>query len=170
MQTIDVDANYFDMKKLLLIRHAKAVHSNACEDFERPLTHSGIKDAKFMAETLLKNRIVPEMLVTSPALRTLATADIFSEFLSLSKPKEEGSIYEASRITLLDLINGFDDKHNFIGIVGHNPTIEDITYYFTKMPLGFPTCGIALVEFPFDNWELLSGGTGTLKWHGSPKD
>jgi len=158
------------MKKLLLIRHAEAVHDNAYEDFERPLTERGVKDAEFMAQQLFAEKIVPQLLVTSPALRTLATADIFAEFLSLPKPKEDSSIYEATRVTLLDMINAFDDKHDFIGLVGHNPTIENITHYFTKIPVDFPTCGIALVEFPFDNWELLSGGTGTLKWHSSPKD
>jgi phosphohistidine phosphatase len=158
------------MKKLLLVRHAKAVHDNAFKDFERPLTERGIKDAELMAERLLKEKIVPQKLITSSALRTLATADIFSQFLSLSKPKEDNRIYEASRITLLDVINGFDDKHDFIGVVGHNPTIEDITRYLTKIPVGFPTCGIALIEFAFDNWEMISGGTGMLKWHSSPRD
>lgn len=77
------------MKKLLLIRHAKAVHDNAYDDFERPLRHRGIRDAQSMAEALLKEKIVPQVLVTSPAIRTLATADIFSEFLSwcgITKP------------------------------------------------------------------------------------
>ena len=158
------------MKKLLLIRHAKAVHDNAYKDFERPLKHSGIKDAEFMAEQLLEEKIVPQVLVTSPALRTLSTADVLAEFLSLSKPKEDSRIYEASRATLLDVINGFDDKYYFIGLVGHNPTIEDISHYLTKVPLGFPTSGVALLEFSFDNWKMISGGTGSLKWHSSPKD
>ncbi|HWD87560.1 MAG TPA: histidine phosphatase family protein [Mucilaginibacter sp.] len=158
------------MKNLLLIRHAKAVHDNAYKDFERPLTDRGIKDAQFMAEKLLEEKIVPRILVTSPALRTLSTADIFAEFLSLSRPKEDVSIYEASRITLLGVINGFDDEYDFIGLVGHNPTVEGLSEYLTKIPLGFPTCGVALIEFPVDNWKMVSGGTGTLKWHASPKD
>jgi phosphohistidine phosphatase len=103
-------------------------------------------------------------------LRTLSTADIFAEFLSLSRPKEDVSIYEASRITLLGVINGFDDEYDFIGLVGHNPTVEGLSEYLTKIPLGFPTCGVALIEFPVDNWKMVSGGTGTLKWHASPKD
>jgi phosphohistidine phosphatase len=170
LQTIDADTYCSDMKKLLLISHAKATHDNAYKDFERPLTDRGIKDAEFMAGKILEDKIVPQVLFTSPAIRTLATADIFSEFLSLSKPKQDGRIYEASRVTLLDVINGFDDKHDFIGLVGHNPTIEDISHYLTKIPLGFPTCGVALIEFPFDSWKMVSGGTGTLKWHAGPKD
>lgn len=170
MQTIEAETYYPDMKKLLLIRHAKAVHDNAYKDFERPLTDRGIKDAEFMAEKLQEEKVVPQALVTSPAIRTKATADIFSEFLSLSKPKEERRIYEATRITLLDVINELDNKYDFLGLVGHNPTIEELSKYLTKVPLGFPTCGVALIEFPFDNWKMASGGTGMLKWHATPKD
>lgn len=156
------------MKKLLLIRHAKAVHDNSYDDFERPLKPSGIKDAELMAEKLIHENIKPQILVTSPALRTLATADIFSEFLSLPKPTEDERIYEASRLTLVNVINGLDDKYDFIGLVGHNPTIEDITYYFTNQMPEFPTCAVVLIEFDFDEWAAISGGTGKLRWYGRP--
>ncbi|MFI5162426.1 MAG: SixA phosphatase family protein [Sphingobacteriales bacterium] len=156
------------MKKLLLIRHARAVHDNAYNDFERPLKPSGIKDAEFMAEKLHHKKIVPQILVTSPALRTIATADIFSEFLSLTKSKEDKRIYEASRLTLVNIINGLEDKYDFIGLVGHNPAMEDITHYLTGQMPEFPTCGIALIEFEFDEWAAISAGTGKLKWFGQP--
>jgi phosphohistidine phosphatase len=158
------------MKKLLLIRHAKAVHDLSYEDFERPLTRSGIKDAEFMAERLLKKSIVPQLLITSPALRALATADIFSEYLSLSKPKQDKRIYEAGRVALLDVINGFDNQYDFIGLTGHNPTIEQIAQYLTNDSPEFATCAVALIEFEFDNWLQVIAGTGTLKWYDSPKE
>jgi phosphohistidine phosphatase len=156
------------MKKLLLVRHAKAVHDNAYSDFERPLKPSGIKDAEFMCEKLLHEGIKPQILITSPALRTAATADIFSEFLSLPKPREDKRIYEASRLTMMNIISGFEDKYNFIGLVGHNPTIEDITHYLTNQMPEFPTCGVVLIEFDFDEWGAISSGTGKLKWFGNP--
>lgn len=158
------------MKKLLLIRHAKAVHDLSYEDFERPLTRSGIKDAEFMAERLLKKSIVPQLLITSPALRALATADILSEFLSLPKPRHDKRIYEATRVVLLDVINSFDNQYDFIGLAGHNPTIEQITQYLTNEAPEFPTCAIALIEFEFDNWLQVIAGAGTLKWYDSPKE
>jgi phosphohistidine phosphatase len=158
------------MKKLLLIRHAKAVHDLSYMDFERPLKPSGIKDAQFMAERLIRHDFKPQILVTSPALRTLATAEIFTEYLSLPKAKEDKKIYDASRLSLLDVINNFDDKYDFIALVGHNPSIEQITHYLTGQSVAFPTCAIGLIEFEFDNWSLVSSGTGTLKWHDSPKE
>ncbi|MFB9845070.1 SixA phosphatase family protein [Mucilaginibacter ginsenosidivorans] len=158
------------MKKLLLIRHAKAVHDLSYDDFERPLRKSGIKDAEFMAERLLAEKIIPQKLFTSPALRTLSTADIFTQFLSLSKPKEDIRIYEASRLTLVNLINGFDDKFDFVGLVGHNPAMEQVIHYLTGQLVDFPTCAIALIEFEMDSWEMISAGMGTVKWYSIPKE
>ena len=158
------------MKKLLLIRHAKAVHDLNYVDFERPLKSSGIKDAEFMAERLLAEKIVPQQLVTSPALRTISTADIFAQHLSLAKPKEDLRIYDASRLTLLDVINGFDNRRDFVGLVGHNPTMEQIIHYLTGNTVDFPTCAIALLEFESDDWAAISAQTGTLKWYSIPKD
>jgi phosphohistidine phosphatase len=158
------------MKKLLLIRHAKAVSELGNSDFERPLKNSGIRDAELMAERLHHAKIVPQMLVSSPAIRTLSTANIFSEYLSLPKAKEDLKIYEASRLVLLNLISEFDDKHNFIGLIGHNPTMEQIAHYLTGELIDFPTCAIALVEFNVDKWAEVSADTGTLKWYSSPKE
>jgi len=158
------------MKKLLLIRHARATHDLGYEDFERPLKKSGIQDSEIMAERLLSGKIVPQYLIASPALRTLSTANIFAQFLSLPKPKEDIRIYEASRLTLLDVINGFDDKDDFVGLVGHNPTMEQISHYLTGQLLDFPTCAIALIEFELDNWAMISAGTGTVKWYSFPKE
>ncbi|HTI58005.1 SixA phosphatase family protein [Mucilaginibacter sp.] len=158
------------MKKLLLIRHARATHDLDFEDFERPLKKSGIRDAELMAERLLAEKLVPQNLVTSPALRTLSTADIFTQFLSLPKAKEDIRIYEANRPALLQVINEFDQKQDFMGLVGHNPTLEQIIYYFTGQSLDFPTCAIALIGFKLDSWEMISAGTGTVKWYSFPKE
>ena len=98
------------MKKLLLVRHAKAVHDLSYSDFERPLKNSGIQDAIMMSERLNSESISPQFLVTSPSVRTQATADILSEHLELPKPKENSKIYDASQKTLLTIINQFSDE------------------------------------------------------------
>jgi phosphohistidine phosphatase len=158
------------MKKLLLIRHAKAVHETSYSDFERPLKHSGQKDAETMAKRLKKESIIPQLLITSPALRAKNTATIFSEQLSLSKPKEDKQIYEAGERDLLHIINELPDEHEFIGLAGHNPGIAQIIHYLTGHMVDVPTCAVALIEFEFDKWKLLSEDTGKLTWFSSPKE
>jgi phosphohistidine phosphatase len=158
------------MKKLLLVRHAKAVHDADFSDFERPLKHSGTKDAITMTERLGRESIIPQLLVTSPSLRTLATADIFAEHLGLPKPAEDERIYDASRQILLDIINQFPDDHNFIGLVGHNPGISQLLDYFTGESRDVSPGAVALITFQVDEWEVVSRDAGKLTWFSSPKD
>ncbi|MEO6852137.1 MAG: histidine phosphatase family protein [Mucilaginibacter sp.] len=158
------------MKKVVLIRHAKAVHDTSYSDFERPLKPSGIRDATLMAERLSGDGIIPQLLVTSPAIRTQATADIFSEHLSIPKPIADNNIYEGSQRDLLHVINEFDDKYDFIGLVGHNPGISQMLYNFTGFDHDVPPGTVALITFGFDEWKLLSHDTGKIEWFGTPKD
>jgi len=152
------------MKKLLLIRHAKAVHDLKYDDFERPLKLSGIRDAEMMAVRLKANGYVPQEVVASPALRTRSTADIFAAFLTIPGPILDTRIYEAGPITLLDVINDFDNEKDFIALGGHNPAMEQIVNYLSGERVDFPTCAIALLEFELDEWAGISSLTGKLSW------
>lgn len=158
------------MKKLLLIRHAKAVHDSDYSDFERPLKHSGIQDATLMAERLSGEGLVPQLLITSPSLRTSATADIFAEHLELSKPLRDDRIYDASQQTLLDVINQFPDERDFIGLVGHNPGINQLLNYYTGNLREVLPGAVALITFEVTEWALISYDSGKLAWFSSPKD
>ena len=158
------------MKKLLLIRHAKAVHDLDYSDFERPLKNSGILDATLMAKRLNTESILPQVLVASPSLRTLATANIFVEHLELPQPIEDARIYDASQQTLLDIIDQFPGDRSFIGIVGHNPGVSQLISYFTKEYPDVPPGSVALITFEADEWQFVSHLTGKLVWFSSPKD
>ncbi|MGZ3764453.1 MAG: SixA phosphatase family protein [Mucilaginibacter sp.] len=157
------------MKKLLLVRHAKASHDINYSDFERPLKHSGINDAILMAERLNSESIKPQLLVTSSSLRTLATADIFAEHLALARPKEDIRIYEAGQQTLLDIINEFPDELDFIGLVGHNPGISQLLDYYTNESRDVSPGTIALITFEVNEWKQISYDSGRLIWFSSPK-
>jgi phosphohistidine phosphatase len=158
------------MKKLLLIRHAKAVSELATSDFERPLKHSGIKDATFMAVRLKNHNYHPQLLITSPAIRTEATADIFTEHLGIPKAKEDKRIYSAGLKTLLEVINELPNEQNFIGLVGHNPGMEQILHYLTGSMSSVPTCAVAIIDFELDDWSMISENTGYLAWYSTPKE
>lgn len=158
------------MKKLLLIRHAKAVHDTDYRDFERPLKHSGIRDATLMAERLNSEGIIPQLLITSPSVRTAATADIIAEHLELPKPTDDASIYDAGQQTLLDAINSFPNAHDFIGLVGHNPGISQLLNYYTGNLREVSPGAAALITFEVDEWKQVTFDSGKLTWFSSPKD
>lgn len=157
------------MKKLLLIRHAKATHESDYQDFERPLTDKGFMQCETMTARLLKNHIKPDVVVASPALRTLSTANVFTEELGLATAITDHNIYEASENTLLKVIYNLPDK-DFVALVGHNPAISQVLTMLSGEYKDMSTCAVALLEFDADNWMELHEGSGKLTWFDSPKE
>jgi len=158
------------MKKLLLIRHAKAEKDIAGKDFDRPLKYPGIQDARFMADRIKEQSIVPQLIVTSPALRTKTTAEIFADAFKLPEPKTDKSIYEASQQTWLKVINKLSESYDFIAVVGHNPGVSYILQYLTGETREVHTSTVALIEFEIDDWASITGDSGKLTYYSSPKE
>jgi phosphohistidine phosphatase len=158
------------MKKLLLVRHAKAEKDAAGNDFDRPLKYIGMQDAGFMADRLKERLLVPELIVTSPALRTLTTAEIFADHLGLPDPATNKAIYEASEKTLLRVINELPNEKDFVALVGHNPGIAYILQYLTGETREVHTSTVALIDFEIDDWASVSNGIGKLVYYSSPNE
>jgi phosphohistidine phosphatase len=156
------------MKKLLLIRHAKATHETGFIDFERPLKPLGLQDAAIMADRVKEQGIVPQMLVASPALRTLSTANVFSQHLDLPQAKELSGIYEASEEQLIDIISGLDDEKDFVGLVGHNPGIAQVLYYLSGEVKDVQPGAVALIKFDTDSWTSIGSKSGKLIFYDTP--
>lgn len=161
------------MKQLLIVRHAKSDWDEPnLTDFERPLNKRGHKNAPEMAHRLHKKKLIPEQLVTSPAKRALTTAEYFAEEFGIKKSAivKESMIYEASSATLLRVINNLENKYDFIALFGHNPGITNlVTNLCDADIINIPTCGVTLLEFPFNDWKMISEGTGKLELYDYPK-
>ncbi|SOD11399.1 SixA phosphatase family protein [Pedobacter xixiisoli] len=161
-------------KQLIIIRHAKSDWGDFnLKDFDRPLNPRGHKNAPEMAGRLAAKEIKPDVIVSSPALRALTTAKYFASGWKLEAEQlhTNASVYEANIKMLLQVVNGFDDKHNSIALFGHNPGLTDFVNYLTDEYLtNMPTCSVAIIEFPFDEWKLVSSNTGSLVLFDYPKN
>lgn len=153
-------------KILILARHGKAEKAEFGDfDFKRNLTERGINDVQQVA-TKLSTQFVPQLIVSSPANRAYQTAKIFAKTFQIDKKEIQkiDSIYEASMSSLLNVINNLDNNCNCILLTGHNPAFEFAVDYLTNNGLSeLPTSGTAVIEFPFDDWKMISMGTGSLK-------
>lgn len=162
------------MKQLLLVRHAKSDwNSEAKSDFDRPLNKRGERDAPEMAERFLNKHIIPQLIVSSPALRAITTAKYFAEAFGIDKKeiKTEVSIYESTANTLLKTINRLDNNVDFVALFGHNPGMTNLAINLCDTEVyDLPTCGAILIEFPFDDWKLISKDTGIQKLYDFPKN
>ena len=73
------------MKQLLIVRHAKSDWGNAgISDFNRPLNERGIINASLMGKRLKVKGILPNALISSPALRAITTAKLITYELGFS--------------------------------------------------------------------------------------
>ena len=158
------------MKKLLLVRHAKAEKDTSGRDIDRPLKYIGIQDAAFMADKLKEGAYIPQSIITSPALRTKTTAEIFAEHFSLPDPSKNKALYEASQQTWLNTINQLPADQDFIAIVGHNPGVSQIIYYLTGDAREVHTCAVAVIEVDTNDWTAISEDTGKLIYFSSPME
>ena len=70
------------MKTLFLVRPAKSSwNSTTLPDKDRPLNDRGKRDAPKLGRRLAKRDVKPELILSSPAMRTLATAEIIARKL-----------------------------------------------------------------------------------------
>ena len=68
------------MKIIYLVRHGKAESRDIDKsDFERILVKEGENISQRAAERLKKRKIIPALIITSPAPRALQTARIFAQ-------------------------------------------------------------------------------------------
>ncbi len=161
-------------KKLLIVRHAKSDWGIAnTKDFDRPLNSRGFLNAPEMGKRLVSRALIPQQLVSSPALRAITTCKLIAKEIQYPETeiKQEPKIYEANHQTLLKIVNQFNDEHDFIALFGHNNGITDLAVYLSNTDLyNIPTCGMVLIEFPLDSWEMVSKNTGNMLIFDYPKN
>lgn len=110
------------MKRLLLMRHAKAVPHNPGADHQRPLVERGRNDATVVGERLGELGATPDLVLCSTAERTRETLDCAAAALNGStEVRYEDRIYGASPGELLSLVQEVDDSVETLMLVGHNP-------------------------------------------------
>lgn len=152
------------MKAIHLIRHAKSSwQTPTTDDFSRTLNERGWKDAPFMARKLKELGLQPDYFVCSPAKRTTETSKIIANELNIDFDKIifDERIYESSLKQLLQVINELPNNFNNAILVGHNPTLTQLSNYLTDNFIdNIPTSGIVKIELDIDNWQHIIQGIG----------
>ena len=152
------------MKKLLIVRHAKASWNNTLfKDYERPLTKNGHQDALLIAQYLKTKHHIPDYIISSSAKRAIQTTNIISQILSpeLSICKER-LIYGGSTNEMISIIHTIDNQYNNIMMVGHNPTTTLLINKISNSHIDYvPTSGSVIIEFTISKWQHINNN-GTL--------
>ncbi len=142
------------MKKLIIIRHGKATQS-FMPDKERFLVDKGKKRTQKFALKLKETGIIPDLILTSPAVRAKQTAEIIAEVFSFLKDKIQvkDTFYFRGKELVYNELYALPDDKNAVFIVGHNPLWTELADNFsTKQILHLRTSGIFGVEFDTKHW------------------
>jgi phosphohistidine phosphatase len=159
------------IKKLYIIRHAKSDKSDdTLKDFDRPLNKRGLKNSPFMGSLLKNKNINPDLILSSPALRALTTAEIIANRVEYKKEIETNkSIYTDSYSTLEKIIHEIDDNNNTVFFIGHNPGVSALINHLCQTNLDIPTCAVVEIAFDTNSWEKISKKNSTLISYEYPK-
>lgn len=165
------------MKKLVLVRHAKSSWDNPeMNDFDRPLNERGVKNAPRMGKRLKEKGIVPDLMLSSPAVRALVTCQEIAKKLGYAdeKIKTDKRIYHASEDQLLAVVKELKDHdkddEEVVMIFGHNPGLTDFANALLDEDIeNIPTCGVIVATLDIDHWKDAHFGCGELDFFDYPK-
>ena len=160
------------MKTLLLVRHAKSSRDDpTLPDKERPLNDRGKRDAPKMGERLAKLDVKPDLILSSPAIRALATAELIAKKLDY-KAKDivaDERLYATTATALLEVIHQLDDKPKRVMLFGHNPELTELAHRLSSEITDMRTCAVAEFCFATTSWSTVGEQEPTKATLHSPK-
>jgi phosphohistidine phosphatase len=143
------------MKTLFLIRHAKSSWDDAAlPDKDRPLDDRGKRDAPKMGKRLAKRDVKPDLILSSPAMRALTTAEIIAKKLDykLKDIVVDDRLYTGED-DLLNVIHKLGDKLDRVMLFGHNPKLTELAHRLSSKITHMPTCAVAEFTFDAKSWS-----------------
>lgn len=160
-------------RSLLLLRHAKAKRPTPdLEDFDRALNGRGRDAARLVGKLLRTERLVPDLVLFSPARRTRETWELVENALGKKVPAaHDGALYLANPTTILKIVRRQADAVRRLMVVGHNPGLEELAELLVgggdedaqeRMTEKFPTGALAVFTFNTERWADIALGAGKL--------
>jgi len=122
------------MKTLYLLRHAKSNWGNASiSDFERTLNDHGRAVAEDLGKTLKKEGLIPDLVISSPAVRTKQTLICLQKGMEMSLYSQYPKIlYLGSEESILSTIRNAANTSDRMMIIGHNPGLHQLAISLAK--------------------------------------
>jgi phosphohistidine phosphatase len=162
------------VKQLLILRHAKSDWGQSpARDWERPLSPRGINDAPRVGQMLRERCMLPDVILTSDAVRARCTAETAAKAAGYTREIVlEPSLYLATPDAIITLLNNLADANaGRVMIVGHNPGLEDLLEHLTGEHHAMPTAALVQLDLAVGRWSDLTlspGATVGVCWR--PKE
>ena len=143
------------------MRHAEAGWHINMDDHQRPLSDSGIRDAKKIGSWLKEKAYIPDEVISSTSVRTRETLS----YLFLDCPQIfERSLYLADadqmKSTLQTLLS------ETVILLAHNPGITELAHNLMNHEekhenfMDFPAASTLVIDFKADRWREVKSNSG----------
>lgn len=159
------------MLHFMLMRHGKSDWDTTEPDHDRPLSNRGVRASERMGLVIRELDLVPDVVVSSTALRARSTAELaritggWSSRLVLDE-----SLYGAGVAETLASAATHGGECTRIMLVGHQPTWSMTVRHLTGTMVDMPTATIATIDIDAEDWTSLPASSGTLVSVLQPKD
>jgi phosphohistidine phosphatase len=168
------------MRRLILIRHAKSDWSVAgLADHDRELAPRGSDSAAKIGAYMARHGLVPDLVLCSTAARARRTWGLIAKaFADPPRVHDEDRLYEVGSNAMLELVRPTGPEIHGLAIVGHNPGLRDLAELLIasgdiearqRLLEKFPTGGLAVIDFPVDEWRKLHAKSGRLDRFVTPR-
>lgn|SRR5579871_1922661 len=172
------------MRRLMLLRHAKTeTDAPSGRDQDRRLDERGHRDAAMIGDWLGRHPPFPDLVQVSPAVRARQTWELAWEVMKEHAPKPQvellPELYGAEPTQILETIrtaSATEAKH--LLVVGHNPGMHEVALMLAgsgdaagrqALTDNLPTSGLAVFDFPTDDWNDVGFRRGKLILFVTPK-
>lgn len=151
--------------QVYIFRHGIAEPRNGnLPDADRPLTPLGVERTRDAAKGLARFANRPEVILTSPKVRSRQTAGILGDIFDI-EPIIAEELADAPPVDVIHMLRRRDEQ--CVLIIGHEPTLSEVieTLCTQKNLPGFidlKKAACALIDAPLHPED--PPGPGTLKW------
>lgn len=158
--------------QLYIVRHGIAIDREdpKCPpEADRYLTEEGIERTKQVAKGIVALGATADLLISSPYVRSMQTAEIFADALEYPKPKIRRTdlLLPGTEASLFYRELAKDKQATSVFCFGHAPQLDDLLaagiglkHHITSLK----KAGVALVEL-----KRVSPPSGQLLWLATPK-
>jgi phosphohistidine phosphatase len=167
------------MRRLILMRHAKAHRDDPAGDRARALTELGRADAQRAGAWLAEERLEPDLALVSDARRTRETMERLLP--ALARPphlRVDPKLYLAEPAALLRAIRTAPAEARTVLLVAHNPGVAELALALTgagdaqtvaRLAHSFPTGSMAVLAFD-EEWGRMREAAARLECFVAARD
>jgi phosphohistidine phosphatase len=161
------DDDVMEPLSLILFRHANSDWHAAYgeDDRRRPLSRRGRRAARTMGRFLANVGQVPELAMTSPAVRAQRTLDLAIEAGTWTSQVQVRTALYGDTVDLLAEVHAAPTDVRSLLFVGHEPAWSSGAQLLTGATrIRLPTGSMLRLEFDGDRWADVEPATAAITW------